>query len=82
MDFFSVNDIENLLKNEIAIILSLNIDDIDSTKPLHELGLDSLSFVELFVFIEKTFNLKLMDANINQNDLINVQALAKCIYKN
>ncbi len=82
MENYSVTDIENLLKNEIAIILSLNINDINSVTQLHELGLDSLSFVELFVFIEKTFDLKLMDANINQNDLVSVQALAKCISQN
>jgi acyl carrier protein len=49
--------VEQRLKDEIAAILSRDPASIDTEAPLHALGMDSLSFLEVLVFIEKNFNL-------------------------
>jgi len=43
------------------------------------MGLDSLSFVELLVVIEKIFNLKLMDTNLSKEDFGSIKILARRI---
>jgi len=48
---------------------------------LSELGLDSMSFVELLVFIEKKFNLKLVDSGLGRENFKTVRALANRIYE-
>ncbi|VAX38116.1 hypothetical protein MNBD_UNCLBAC01-1366 [hydrothermal vent metagenome] len=69
-------NIEEKLTNEIAIILSKKPEEISFDEPLHAMGLDSLSFVELLVSIEKIFNLKLMDTNLAQEDFGSIKILA------
>jgi acyl carrier protein len=73
--------IENILISHLAMILSLKPQEIKSDTPLHTLGVDSLSFVELLVFIEKRFNLKLMESGLALRDFYTVAALTKCIVK-
>ena len=48
---------------------------------MHELGMDSLGLVELFVFIEKEFKINLMESDISQEDIMKIDSLAKSIYK-
>ena len=47
---------------------------------MHELGVDSLSFVELLVFIEKTFNIKLMESGLTREDFRTIHSLASSIH--
>jgi len=53
--------------------------EVDVKAHLMELGLDSLGLVEIFVFIEKRFNLKLLDAGITRKDMESLSALAAYI---
>ena len=73
---YSSEETEKLLTQQLALVLGISVDGIDVNAPLHELGVDSLSLVELFVFIEKTFELKLMESGITQEDLKTIKALA------
>ena len=73
-----ISEIEQILVREISIILGGV--QVGEEVPLHELGLDSMGFVELLVFIEKKFNLKLVDSGLGQDNFKTVRALAKSIY--
>jgi acyl carrier protein len=69
-------DIEKKLINEVAAILSIDRDAVGPEVPLHEMGLDSLGFVELLVVIEKTFKIKLMESGLTRKDFKTISALA------
>jgi len=69
-------DIEDILTKEVASILAADMATIASDVPLHQMGIDSLSFVELLVFIEKKFNLKLIESGLSQEDFQSIKALS------
>ena len=50
-------------------------------KPFPELGIDSLGFVEILVFIEKTFKLQLIASDLTKKDFETIRALATYISK-
>ncbi len=72
-------DIEKTLIQEVAIILGVDPSTISSNVPLHTLGVDSFSFVELLVFIEETFNLKLMESGLTRENSQTIHLLASYI---
>jgi acyl carrier protein len=72
-------EIEDKLKQGIATITSRDKSSIAVETPLHEMGIDSLSFVEILVFIEKTFNLRLIELDLTKKDLETVHALSSLI---
>ncbi len=74
-------EIEDKLMRCIASIKSIDRTSVAPDTPFHELGIDSLGFVELLVFIEKTFNLQLIDSGLNRKDFENVHSLASLIHK-
>ncbi|MGM0644532.1 MAG: acyl carrier protein, partial [Thermodesulfobacteriota bacterium] len=47
--------------------------------PFHEIGIDSLILVELFVFIEKEFDVDLMESAITHENIQSVATLAEGI---
>ena len=71
--------IESELTNEITIILGVEAAQIKNSAPLHSLGMDSMSFVELLVFIEKRFKLNLMSSGLNKEDFQTITSLAQKI---
>ena len=81
MELATQKDIENKVIEEIALILSMDIGDISKEESLQSLGMDSLSFVELLVSIEKNFELTLMDTNLSKEDFSTVSNLARRIYE-
>jgi acyl carrier protein len=72
-------EIEDKLRQGIASITSRDKSSIAVETPLHEMGIDSLSFVEILVFIEKSFNLRLIELDLTKKDLETVDALASFI---
>ena len=72
-------DIEKLLIDEIAIVARQSAADIAADKPLHLLGIDSMGFVEVLVFIEKQFGLKLIETGMTREDFETITALSACI---
>jgi len=74
-----VKHIEETLIQEVATILAVDPSTISSNAPLHTLGVDSFSFVELLVFIEKTFNLKLMESGLTRENFRTIHLLASYI---
>jgi acyl carrier protein len=77
----TIKDIENKLINQIAAILSCSSLSIKPDAQLHTLGVDSLSFVEILVFIEKEFKIKLIESGLDKEDFKSVRSLAARINK-
>ena len=75
-----LKQIEEKLIRQIAAILSVDSQKIKPEAPLHSLGVDSLSFVELLVFIEKEFKLKLMESGLTGEDFKTIHSLARRIH--
>ncbi len=75
----AAGETERLLVAEIGVILGLPPAGVKPDVPLHTLGMDSMSFVELLVFIEKKFKLNLMATGLNKEDFQSVRALARRI---
>jgi len=75
----NLKEIENILAQEIAIILTVDPSKVIKDVPLHEMGIDSLSFVELLVFIEKKFNIKLMESGLTSENFRTIRSLASSI---
>ena len=73
-------EVEEILKKEIHIILGGKI-EVSPVVELHKLGMDSMGFVELLVFIEKQFGIRLIDSGLNKENFRTVRTLAECISK-
>ena len=71
--------VEEKLIHQVATILSVDRNKIKPEAPLHSLGVDSLSFVELLVFIEKEFKIKLMESGLQAEDFKTISSLARRI---
>lgn len=81
MESTIVKGIKQKLIEQIALTIGQESSSIDSSMLMHELGMDSLGLVELFVFIEKEFKIKLMESGISQEDIMKIDSLAESIYK-
>lgn len=75
----TVQEIESRLIEGIATITGRAPAEIAADRPFHDLGIDSLGFVEILVFIEKQFNLQLIAADLTRKDFENVRSLAAYI---
>jgi acyl carrier protein len=72
-------EIEGKLIQVISTITNQDAAEISPDKPFHELGIDSLGFVEILVFIEKTLKLQLIASQLNRKDFESVRALSTYI---
>ncbi|MDM8525732.1 acyl carrier protein [Desulfococcaceae bacterium HSG8] len=77
----TVKNIEDTLIREVATILSKDPSAVTADIPLHELGLDSLGFVELLVTIERVFSMNLMESGLSKSDFQMIRSLASYISK-
>jgi acyl carrier protein len=75
----TAQEIETTLTRGIASITNQDASAIAPDKPFHDLGIDSLGFVEILVFIEKTFALPLIASDLNRKDFESVRSLASYI---
>jgi acyl carrier protein len=67
------------LTERIASIPNRERTVVATNMPFHDLGIDSLGFVEVLVFIEKTFNLPLIASDLTKQDFETVHSLASYI---
>jgi acyl carrier protein len=77
----TVQDIEQKLIEGISLIANKDRSAIVADKPFHELGIDSLGFVEILVFIEKTFKLQLIASDLTRKDFETIHSLASFIHR-
>lgn len=75
----TVEEIEQILIDGIASITGQTAEGIAVDQPFHQLGVDSLGFVEILVFIEKQFHLQLIAADLTREDFACVKSLANYI---
>ena len=75
------NDVEEKLIEGISAIMSMDRSSLGPDIPFKELGLDSLGFVEVLVFIEKTFKLNLVELDLTKKDFETINSLATFISK-
>ncbi|MFZ3138102.1 MAG: acyl carrier protein [Thermodesulfovibrionales bacterium] len=77
----TVKDIEHVLIRGIASITAKDEFSIAPDLPLHQLGIDSMGFVEILVYIEKTFKLQLIESDLTKKDFETIHSLASLISK-
>lgn len=75
----TVQEIEKTLIKGIASISNQEPSAVAPDKPFHELGIDSLGFIEILVFIEKTFKLPLIASDLTKKDFETIHSLASYI---
>ncbi|CCK82004.1 MULTISPECIES: acyl carrier protein [Desulfobacula] len=81
MENITIKHIKEKLTEQIALSIGEEPSNIKSDMLMHELGLDSLGLVELFVFIEKEFKIQLMESGISQEDIQKIDSLSESISK-
>jgi acyl carrier protein len=81
LDNNNLLEITKKITEQIALSVGEDPSNIQPDTQMHEIGVDSLALVELFVFIEKEFNIKLMDSGISQEDIMKIDSLANSINK-
>ena len=75
----TVPEIENILLQGISPVTNRDVSDIAPDMPFHDLGIDSLGFVEILVYIEKTFKLQLISSDLTRKDFETVHSLESFI---
>ena len=76
MPHASLEAIEAQLVRETAALLRVEPAAVDANVPLPALGIDSMGFVQLLVFVEKTFGLRLIESGLSREDFQTLRALA------
>ena len=74
-------EVEQNLVQGISSITNKDASLIIPDKPFHELGIDSLGFVEILVFIEKKFKLQLIATDLTRKDFETIRSLSSFISK-
>ncbi len=72
-------EIEKNLRRELAMILDRPEKEITTDTPLAELGLDSIRLMEIIIFVEREYNLNLVDLGLTREALQSTAALARVI---
>jgi acyl carrier protein len=75
----SVDEVLRKITAHVSFLVAREEKDVSADKPLHLLGLDSMGFVDLLVFIEKQFGLSLMGSGLTQEDFRSLSFLAQRI---
>lgn len=77
----SKQDIDDTLKDLLVDRLFLDVEpeDIDSTTPLADYGVDSFLLVEMIVGIEEEFGVQFQQSDINAETLSTVAAMRQLI---
>jgi len=76
----TLTKIKEKLIEQIALSLGQEPATITSDMMMHEIGMDSLKLIELFVFIEKEFKVQVMESGITQEALMKIDSLAQSIH--
>jgi acyl carrier protein len=79
VDMATVQEIEQKLTELVASITNRDVASTGPDTPFQELGIDSLGFVEILVFIEKTFQLQLIASDLTKKDFETIHTLASFI---
>ena len=75
----TADEVMRKLRTHVALLVGADAAHVAMDQPLHLLGLDSMGFVDLLVFIEKQFGLSLLSSKLNQEDFASLSALTQRI---
>jgi acyl carrier protein len=75
----TIREIEDTLIQGISSITNQEASVVLPDVPFHDLGIDSLGFIEILVFIEKQFKLPLIASDLTRKDFETIHALASFI---
>ena len=75
----TIQEIEDTLIQGISSITNQDASAVLPDVPFHDLGIDSLGFIEILVFIEKQFKLPLIASDLTRKDFETIHALASFI---
>ena len=75
----TIREIEDTLIQGISSITNQDASAVFPDVPFHDLGIDSLGFIEILVFIEKTFKVPLIASDLTRKDFETIHALASFI---
>lgn len=73
------DEVMSKLRAHVAMLIGVDAEKVATDQPLHLLGLDSMGFVDLLVFIEKQFGLALMSSGLAHEDFASLAILAQRI---
>jgi len=76
----AADSIVEQLRNEISVITGLPAAQISADESLADNGINSMGFIELLLFVERTWGIKLMEAGVGSGDVKSVNALASRLY--
>ena len=76
----TITKIKEKLIEQIALSVGQEPSTITSDMMMHEIGMDSLKLIELFVFIEKEFKVQVMESGISQEAIMKIESLAQSIH--
>lgn len=77
----TLQEIEKTLAQGISSITGKDLSQVSPETSFQDIGVDSLGFVEILVFIEKKFNLQLISTDLTRNDFESIHRLALLISK-
>jgi acyl carrier protein len=75
----SIEEVADALRQELAAVLNQPAAELGLDRPLHEVGVDSIAFVELMVFVEKRFGVSLLEARLERKDIESLRAIASSV---
>ena len=73
------SDVLQDLRSHVAMLTGAEAGSVATDLPLHRLGLDSMGFVDLLVFIEKQYRLSLMSSGLSNDDFASLKVLTQRI---
>ena len=71
-----IQQIESDLIRQTASVLGMNEQNISPQTELSSLGLDSIRLIEVLIFIEQQYGIKMMEAGLDSESLKNIVSLA------
>lgn len=77
----TIEGTQTRIRKELETILGRTLDVGDEQRLLHELGVDSMSLVELLVAIERAFGVRIVETGVKSEDLRTIQGLASAIHR-
>lgn len=75
---------ENISHELVKFVQTTLLDssiNITGDTPFKDIGIDSMSIIELVLFIERKFNIPLSDKDLVPDNLKSINTLAECTYK-
>ncbi len=75
----ALDEVVRELRSEIALVTNSSPEKVDPEKSLAANGIDSMGFLEIILFVKKTWGFDLIEGGMCAADFRNVNSLASVI---